>query len=451
MTLVKEKNFYQHFFTMMFMLVLQNVIALSVNLADNIMVTSYSETALSGVATVNQIQFVLQQLMMGTGDALVSICSQYWGEGKTEPIKSVAKAAYLVAGGIALIFFAAASLFPYELVHCFSDSEAIVAEGVKYLNTVKYTYLLFALTNVTLAMLRSVETVKIAFGVSVSTFCINCGINYLLINGNFGFPRLGVTGAAIGTLCARAVELCIVLVYVFCFDRKLSAKLKNLFKADKLLMGDYFKHCKFFLIVAMLFGTSTALQTVILGHLTDAAIAANAASNSLFQILKVASIGASASAAVMIGKAIATGDQKIIRSYTQTLQIIFLCIGLCTSTALFFLRTPVLSLYGNLSPEAHDLANLFLLVLCVTGFGTAYEMPSLCGIVRSGGNSKFVFYNDLISIFGITLPLSFLAAFVFKWHPAVVVLCLNSDQIFKCGAAFFKTNSYTWLRKLTRD
>ena len=445
MTLVKEKNFYQHFFTMMFMLVLQNVIALSVNLADNIMVTSYSETALSGVATVNQIQFVLQQLMMGTGDALVSICSQYWGEGKTEPIKSVAKAAYLVAGGIALIFFAAASLFPYELVHCFSDSEAIVAEGVKYLNTVKYTYLLFALTNVTLAMLRSVETVKIAFGVSVSTFCINCGINYLLINGNFGFPRLGVTGAAIGTLCARAVELCIVLVYVFCFDRKLGAKLKNLFKADKLLMGDYFKHCKFFLIVAMLFGTSTALQTVILGHLTDAAIAANAASNSLFQILKVASIGASASAAVMIGKAIATGDQKIIRSYTQTLQIIFLCIGLCTSTALFFLRTPVLSLYGNLSPEAHDLANLFLLVLCVTGFGTA------CGIVRSGGDSKFVFYNDLISIFGITLPLSFLAAFVFKWHPAVVVLCLNSDQIFKCGAAFFKTNSYTWLRKLTRD
>ena len=133
------------------------------------------------------------------------------------------------------------------------------------------------------------------------------------------------------------------------------------------------------------------------------------------------------------------------------MQIIFLCIGLCTSTALFFLRTPVLSLYGNLSPEAHDLANLFLLVLCVTGFGTAYEMPSLCGIVRSGGDSKFVFYNDLISIFGITLPLSFLAAFVFKWHPAVVVLCLNSDQIFKCGAAFFKSNSYTWLRKLTRD
>ena len=106
--------------------------------------------------------------------------------------------------------------------------------------------------------------------------------------------------------------------------------------------------------------------------------------------------------------------------------------------------------YGNLSAEAYELANYFLLVLCFTGFGTAYEMPTLIGIVRAGGDSKFVFWNDLISIFGITIPLSFLAAFVFNWHPAIVVLCLNSDQVFKCGAAFFKSNSYTWMKNLTR-
>lgn len=449
--MVKEKSFYTHFFTMMFMLVLQNVIALSVNLADNVMVSSYSETALSGVAAVGQLQFLLQQLVMASGDALVSIGSQYWGKQRTAPIRSVAKGAYLVGGFVGLVFFAAASLFPHALVSCFSDSEAIVSEGVKYLRIVKYTYPLFALTNVTLAMLRSVETVRIAFCVSVSTFFINCGINYLLINGHFGFPRMGVEGAAIGTLAARAVELIIVVVYVFCIDKKLGSKLRNLFHADKTLVRDYLLHCRYFVIVAMIFGTSTALQTVILGHMTDSAIAANAVSSSLFQLLKVASVGASSSAAVMIGKAIATGDMPTVKQYTRTLQVIFLCVGAITSTALFFLRAPVLSLYPKLSSEAHTLANLFLLVLCVTGFGTAYEMPSLCGIVRSGGDSRFVFINDLISIFGITLPLSFCAAFVFHWHPAVVVLCLNSDQIFKCGAAFIKTNRYTWLRKLTRE
>lgn len=448
--MVKDSRFYKSFFSMMLMLMLQNIIILSVNLADNIMVTSYSETALAGVAAVNQIQFVLQQVVMGLGDALVSICSQYWGQKRTDPIKYVAKAAFIVGAGVGLILFIAATLFPYQLVGLFTPDKAIVEEGVKYLSVIKYTYIIFALTNVGLAMLRSVETIKVAFAVSMSTLFINCGINYLLINGNCGFPALGSKGAAIGTLSARSIELFIVIIYIFCIDKKLCAKFRSILKFDKPLMSDYFRHCRFFVIVALIFGIATALHTVILGHMDDNAIAANAASNSLFQILKVASIGASAASGVMIGKAIGAGDMSVIKSYTRTLQVIFLCVGTITSTLLFFLRGPVLSLYGNLSTEAHSLANLFLLVLCFTGFGTAYEMPTLIGIVRAGGDSKFVFWNDLISIFGITIPLSFLAAFVFKWHPAVVVLCLNADQVFKCGAAFFKANSYTWMKKLTR-
>lgn len=448
--MVKNKSFYKTFFSMMFMLVLQNVIILSVNLADNIMVTSYSQDALSGVAAVNQLQFVLQQIVMGLGDALVSISSQYWGQKRTEPIKSLFKAALIVGAVFGLVFFVAASFCPYQLVKLFTNDSSIIEEGVKYLGIIKYTYVVFATTNICLAMLRSVETVKVAFCVSLSTLIINCGINYLLINGNFGFPRLGVKGAAIGTLTARCIELLIVVLYILLLDKKIGAKLKNLFKADKVLMTDYFKHCRFFVIVAVIFGTATALHTVILGHMNDAAIAANAASNSLFQILKVASIGASAASGVMIGKAVGVGDMNVIKSYTKTLQIIFLGVGTVTSTALFFLRAPVLSLYDNLSPEAYSLANAFLLVLCFTGFGTAYEMPTLIGIVRAGGDSRFVFWNDLISIFGITIPLSFLAAFVFNWHPAIVVLCLNSDQVFKCGAAFIKANRYTWLRNLTR-
>jgi Na+-driven multidrug efflux pump len=92
-----------------------------------------------------------------------------------------------------------------------------------------------------------------------------------------------------------------------------------------------------------------------------------------------------------------------------------------------------------------------MLVLCATGFGTAYQMPALIGIVQGGGDSKFILKNDLISIWGIVIPVSFLAAFVFNWHPAAVVFCLNADQIFKCGAAAIKVNSYTWIKKLTRN
>ena len=154
--------------------------------------------------------------------------------------------------------------------------------------------------------------------------------------------------------------------------------------------------------------------------------------------------------AIIIGKTIGQNDMPKLREVVKTVQVIFLIIGGLTSIVLFFLRFPILSLY-DLSPETKEMANRFILVLCVTCIGTAYEMPVITGIIRGGGDSRFVFVNDLISIWGIVLPLSFLAAFVFRWDPAVVVFCLNSDQIFKCAAAAIKANRYTWMKKLTRE
>ena len=110
--LTRDKSFYKSFFSLFWLLVLQNVIALSVNLADNIMIGSYSETALSGVAAVNQIQFLFQTTILGCADALVVIGSQYWGKQKTEPIKRAFTGAFMLAFSIAAVLFAAAFFVP---------------------------------------------------------------------------------------------------------------------------------------------------------------------------------------------------------------------------------------------------------------------------------------------------------------------------------------------------
>ena len=217
-----------------------------------------------------------------------------------------------------------------------------------------------------------------------------------------------------------------------------------------LLFKDYCKVCLPIILTGGMIGVSTALQTVILGHMNDSAIAANSMASSLYQTLKVAAIGASSAASVMIGKSIGIGDMKKIKEYTKTLQVIFLIVAAVMSLSLFVLRYPILSLY-NLTEETKALAEAFILVLCVTGFGTAYEMPVLVGIVQGGGDSKFLLKNDFISIWLIVLPLSFLAAFKFGWSPVAVVFCLNLDQLFKCIPAFIKVNSYTWIKKLTRN
>ena len=455
--LVKDRSFYKTFFSIWSVLVLHNIITLGVNLLDNVMVSAYSEAAMAGVSAVNQVQFLFQQLMLGAGDAVVVLGSQYWGQKRTDPIKRFAVGALLLGAALGLLFFTVSAIAPEAVVALFTDEPAIHAAGVEYLRVMKFSFLIFALTNLLLAVLRCVETVRIGFWVSVSTLLVNGGLNYLLIEGRWGFPRMGVTGAAIATLAARIVELCVVLVYLLCLDKKLRWKIRDFFSVDRLLVKDYLRLVRSFLLTSMLFGGAVMLQTVILGHMDNGlgvAIAANSIASTLYQMLKVAIVGASSAAAVLIGKAIGSGDVDNIKSYAKTLQLMFVGIGICTSTTLFLLRGPVVSLYAAISPdisaETCRMALDFLTVLCVTGFGTAYQMPVATGIIRGGGDARFVLINDLISIWGIVLPVSCLAAFVFNWPPVAVIACLNADQVFKCGAAGIKVNRYTWMKKLTR-
>lgn len=436
-----------NFYSIYIPLVLQNVVTLSVNLADNIMLGAYSETALAGVAAVNQIQFVYQQLITALGDGLVIFGSQYWGNGQIQPIKKISASAMQGALIFAAVLFALVSLFPQQAVGIFTTDSMIIREGRAYLEIIRFTYLFFAVTQLLLAGVRSTETVKIAFGLSILTFFVNCGINYLLIFGNFGAPKLGVQGAAIGTLLARITECAVLIFYLYKKEQKLKIRFRDFLQFDKKLSKEYYKLTLPMLVVQGLWGLNTALQTVILGHMTAAAIAANSAASTLFLMVKSAAVGAASSASVIIGKAIGTGDMAKVHEYARKLQKRFVVIGLLSGVLLYFLRIPVLSLY-DLSPETMEMANTFLIILSVICVGMSYQMPTNNGIIRGGGNALFVVKMDLISIWAIVLPLSFVMAFVVKASPAVVVCCLNADQIFKCVPAYLKSHYGKWIRKL---
>ena len=446
----KDEGLYRRFLSLAVVLVLQNVVTLSVNLADNMMLGAYSETALAGVAAVNQIQFVYQQLLHALGDGVVIVGSQYWGKNQTVPMKRLASAAMRFGLVLSIALFAVVSLIPYRVMGIFTRDSGIIAEGARYLNIIRFTYLFFAVTQILLATLRSVETVKIAFKLSVLTLFVNCGINYVLINGHFGAPEMGVKGAAIGTLAARILECIVLLLYISKRERKLNLKWRDYLAWDRILTGDYLKVTIPMLTVQGLWGVNTALQTVILGHMTANAIAANSVASTLFLMVKSMAVGSAAATSVMIGKAVGSGDRDRAVSYARSLQRIFVLIGIVTGTLLFFIRIPVLSLY-DLSAETREMANTFLIILSVVCVGMSYQMPTNNGIIRGGGNPMFVVKMDLISIWLIVIPVSLFMAFVVKASPVVVVCCLNADQIFKVVPAFLEVRYGNRMRKLTRD
>lgn len=430
-------------------LMVEQAVILSVNLADNVMIGNYSETALSGVAAVNQIQFVLQQVIYAVSNGIIVLSSQYWGQQRMEPIRHLSSAGARVGLGIAMVFFVLVSLFPEQALQLFTNDPAIIAEGVGYLKMIRFTYPVFALTTVLLGTMRSVENVRIALVVSSISLVINCCINYTLISGHFGAPALGARGAAIGTLTARVVECVIVISFVAWKEKKLQLKLRDFLRADKLLFRDFVRVSTPIIISGALWGASNAMQTVILGHMTDNAIAAYSISSTIFLLLKVTSLGACTAASIIVGKVIGSGDLSKLKEYVRTLQGLFVCVGLVLSCALFLIRVPLLSVY-NISDDTYYLANAFMLIQTVTICTMSYQYPTNGGIIRGGGDTNFIMILDFISIWCIVLPLSCLAAFVWKLSPIAVVIFLNSDQVFKCVPAFLRVNHYKWIKSLTR-
>lgn len=445
----KDRDFYKSFIALAVALMVEQAVILSVNLADNLMLGAYSEAALSGVAAVNQIQFVLQQIVYGVSNGMIVLGSQYWGQRRTGEIKKLSAIGLWITVAITAALFIAVSLFPYGALGLFTKDAAIAEQGVRYLRVMRWSYVFFGLTTVMLSTMRIAETVKIALRVSVVSLVINVCINYLLIAGRFGFPELGVRGAAIGTLTARVVECVIVAWFMFTREKRLAMKPRDFLRIDRTMLGDYVRVSTSIILAAVIWGVANALQTVILGHMDKSAIAAQSISNTLFLLLKVTSVGACSAASILIGKTIGAGQMDKVREYTRTLQLIFVGIGAVLAALFAAIGFPLLGVY-NVSEETRRMARAFIVIQTVTMFTMSYQMPVNAGIIRGGGDTRFILILDMVSLIGIVLPLASLSAFVWGLSPVVVTFILNSDQIFKCVPAFIRVNGYKWVKNLTR-
>lgn len=441
-------KFYKAFLKLSVFIVLQNIIVLSVNLLDNAMLARYSEQAMAGASVVNQIQFIYQQVLTALAEAAVMIGSQYWGEKKEKQNYDIAKCALTVGAVVCVICFAIVSLFDRSILALFTKDKVILNEAERYLAIIRISYGFFMVSTILLGFLRSRELVKIGLCTSLTALCINGFFNYLLIYGKLGFPVLGIEGAALATLMARVLECALVVIYTLkktdiTWVKKLSSVTPGLFK-------DYLKVLLPLFTMALVWGVSTALQTVILGNMSSTALSANAVSSNLFLLVKAAVTGSALAGGVMIGKAIGEGNYEVVKDTSKRLQIVFLITAFAGALILYLIRIPVLKYY-NLSPETKDMANQFLILMSAVYIGMGYQMPTSEGIIKGGGSPAFILVMNIISIWGIVLPLSWYMAFVKKAAPVVVLACLNADQVFKCVPVFIKTNYGHWMRKLTRN
>lgn len=450
MEITPHKSLYKWVLMLAVPMALQNIIAFSVGLTDNIMVGSLGEISMSGVFVANQIQSIVQMLIMGLASAITVMAVQYWGKKDLDSIKQLVSIALKLSILAGLFFFIITLFFPVQILRIFTNQQNVINESLKYMSIIRFTYLFYCITQVLIASMRCVEKVKIAMYISIVTFFVNLLFNWIFIFGHFGAPALGIRGSAIATLVANILETSIMIYYVAFVDNNLHFKLNDLLRSNIVMLKHFLKYGIPIISGDLLWGVNLAVQGAIIGRLGTTAIASVSIANVVFSIVSAAVYGTAVSSAIIIGKTVGSGKYNLVKQYAKKLQILFLILGVFSGIALFISKDYILLLY-NLSGSTIIMTSQFLIVLSITLVGTSYQMSTLTGIVRAGGSIYFVLINDLIFIWLVVIPSAMIAAFVFHAPPLIVFICLKSDQILKCGVAVVKVNRFKWIKNLTRE
>ncbi|MDL2288489.1 MATE family efflux transporter [Oscillospiraceae bacterium OttesenSCG-928-F05] len=452
--MVREKSFYKSLFKIALPAAFQSLISLLVVLIDNIMVTSLDPqgVTLAAVSQSNALTTFYTAIIMGLTSGSSVLIAQYWGKRDTARIKQIFSIVLILCLSITLIVVTLISLFPrFFLQATVSGGSADMMQiAVDYFSLLCLSYIPFALSAPLVGMLRSVEVVNVTLFTSAASLATNAFFNYVLIFGHMGFPAMGVRGAAIATILARVLECVIVWIYTFKIQKNLTIRLKDLLKSERWLWADYVRYGLPVGIGDTQWALIGFLKAAIVKYMGPVYISANAITTDILNLGWVFTSALAGGACVVIGKTVGTGDYAKTRQYSNTIQILFACIGIVIAGAMILFRGAFIGIYGIENPEVIHLAGTIIFIGALTTIGTSYHAACFIGINRGAGDSRFVMVVDMICGWLVILPACFLAAFVFKSPPAVFFLCTRIDQCFKWLIAFLRLRGNRWIRNVTR-
>lgn len=449
--MVKDKQLYKTLFKLALPAAFQGVISLLLNYMDVIMVSPLGDQVLAGVSQANQISGLFGTIVMGVASGSTVMVSQYWGRRDETRIKQIFAMVFQICIAIAVLVLLAILIFPRSVLGIVIGEANVVDAAVPYITTVCFSYILFALSSPMVSLLRCVEMVTITFYISISSLLINVVFNYAFIFGAFGIiPAMGARGAALATVIARTVEFLIVFRYLFKKQKAITIKPKDLLHSDKLMWKDYARHGLPVAIGDMQWGLVGICKAAIIGQLGQTMMAAFGMAESVMSLGTIFTGSLAGAACVIIGKTVGAKEYKKTRDYSNTIQVIYACVGVIMALVIFFTRGITPGLYAA-SEEARTLATQFIGVAAFTLIGTCYHAACFVGINRGAGDGRFVFIVDMICGWGIVIPLTLLVAFVFKSPLPLIYFTIRCDQSFKWIIAFFRLRGNKWIRNVTRD
>lgn len=444
-----DKEFYTKLFAIVLPIAIQNLINFGVSMLDTLMLGVLGEVQLSAASIANQLSFMFMILSFGIAAGSSVLSAQYWGKGDIIQIKKVVSLMYRVVFCLALIFMSAALLIPNQIVGLFITDTAVIEQAVIFLRIIGLSFLFSGFTNTTIGMLRSIGTVKISVVVYSASLLVNATLNYALIFGKFGFPAMGIRGAAIATLIARMVESVIAAIYLFKYDQKLRLRFSDLKEMNFELVPVFIRYASPVLLNEFLWTTGNSLVMVIIGRMGREFVAANSICSVLFQFAGVAIFGFSSAASTIIGHTVGEGDYEKVKMRAFTFMKLSVIIGLFASLIMFTGRNILIEFY-NISDLARGYAYSITGVASVVVIFQSICMVLMMGVLRGGGDTKFVTVADVVFMWLVALPLGAYTGLVLKLPVALVYACLKCDDVLKSALSATRVIRGRWIKDITR-
>ena len=449
---VRDRNFYRVILSLAIPMTLQNVMQLLLNMMDTVMLgrlQDNSEALISAANFANQPFFVYSLFLFGMVSGMSVLIAQYWGKGDTDAINSIAGIAMTAAVIVGGIFTVVCYLFTPEVMGLFTDSAEVIDLGVKYLRIVLASYIIASLTSLMCGIMRSTEQVGIALGSNTVGILTNIFLNYCLIFGKFGFPRMEIEGAALATLIAKIVEFLVVLVYVIFFDKRVRLSFSRMFRIRREMVGDFVRYSLPVILNETMWGLGITLHSVIIGHISDAAYAAYTVANIIEKIGLLSAIGFANATQIIIGKEIGAGRKENAYPYARTMLAASALLGLIMSGVVLLIRVPAVSLFDVADSTKEAAANI-IAVMSVIIFIKSFNTTAIVGVMRGGGDTKTAMIFDFVPMWIISIPLGAVAAHVIGLPVWWVYACLMSDEVLKSTFCLLYVKSKRWIRNVTR-
>lgn len=448
MGLVRDKSFYKQALAIAIPISIQSMITIGVNLMDNIMVGSLGETVLSGTSLANQYVSIFHICCMGIGMGTSVMTARFWGMRDLEALKKSITLMLRFCIGLAILFTIPAILMSPALMRLYTPDKSVIAQGILYYRWIWPCFILQGMSLTCTIVIRSVGQVKLPLYSSIGAFFVNIFFNYVFIFGKFGMPRMEIQGAAIGTLIARLFEFCIICGYFFLGDKRIGYRIRDIGKRCRELFWEYVNiGVPVFISDALLALGSTAVA-MIMGRISKEFVSANSITFVTQQLSTVMIQGVCQAGCIVTGHTLGRGDKKKAQEQAWTFLLLGIIIGAVAGVIIMVISETVIGCY-NIQEETKAIARQLMAAISIIVVFQSTNSIMMKGVLRGGGDTKFLMVADILFLWVVSVPLGALAGLYWRMSAFWIYFFLKIDQVLKSFWCVFRLKSEKWMKGIS--